>query len=100
MAYLAPAVIFVLVFTVYPLGHMVWMSFHNWSLITPPRWVGLGNYQRALADRQYWVSFLFTLKYTAIITPILIVGGYLLALLTVERSPLRRLTRTTVFIPV
>jgi multiple sugar transport system permease protein len=100
MAYLAPAVIFVLVFTVYPLGQMVWMSFHNWSLITPPRWVGLGNYQRALADRQYWVSFLFTLKYTAIITPILIVGGYLLALLTVERSPLRRLTRTTVFIPV
>jgi multiple sugar transport system permease protein len=46
------------------------------------------------------VSFLFTLKYTAIITPILIAGGYLLALLTVERSPLRRLTRTTVFIPV
>jgi hypothetical protein len=100
MAYLAPAVVFVLVFTVYPLGQMVWMSFHNWSLITPPRWVGLGNYQRALADRQYWVSFLFTLKYTAIITPILIAGGYLLALLTVERSPLRRLTRTTVFIPV
>ena len=88
MAYLAPAVIFVLVFTVYPLGQMIWMSFHNWSLITPPRWVGLGNYQRALGDRQYWVSFLFTLKYTAIITPILIIGGYLLALLTVERSPL------------
>ena len=100
MAYLAPAVIFVLVFTVYPLGQMIWMSFHNWSLITPPRWVGLSNYQRALADRQYWVSFLFTLKYTAIITPILIIGGYLLALLTVGRSPLRRLTRTTVFIPV
>ena len=100
MAYLAPAVIFVLVFTVYPLGQMVWMSFHNWSLITPPRWVGLGNYQRALADRQYWVSFLFTLKYTAIITPILIVGGYLLALLTSESSRLRRITRTTVFIPV
>ena len=37
MAYLAPAVIFVLVFTVYPLGQMVGMSFHNWSQITPPR---------------------------------------------------------------
>ena len=100
IAYLAPAVIFVIAFTAYPLGQMVWMSLHNWSLITPPRFVGLGNYQRALDDRQFWVSFVFTLKYTAIITPILIVGGYLLALLTSGGSAMRRFTRTTVFIPV
>jgi multiple sugar transport system permease protein len=100
MAYLAPAVIFVLAFTVYPLGQMLWMSLHNWSLITPPRYVGLGNYQRAFADKQFWVSFAFTLKYTAIITPILIVGGYMLALLTSQNTRLRRFTRTTVFIPV
>jgi multiple sugar transport system permease protein len=100
IAYLAPALIFVLAFTVYPLGQMFWMSFHNWSLLTPPRWVGLDNYRRAFADSQFWVSFLFTLKYTALITPVLIVGGYLLALLTSRNSPLRRITRTTVFIPV
>ncbi len=100
MAYLAPALIFVLAFTAYPLGQMVWMSFHNWSLITPPRFVGLANFERALDDKQFWVSFLFTLKYTAIITPVLIVGGYLLALLTAENTPLRKVTRTIVFIPV
>ena len=100
MAYLAPALLFVLAFTVYPLGQMIWMSFHDWSLITPPRYVGLGNYQRAFADHQYWVSFVFTLKYTAMITPLLIVGGYLLALLASQPSRLRRFTRTTVFIPV
>jgi multiple sugar transport system permease protein len=100
LAYLAPALIFVLAFTVYPLVQMVWMSLHNWSLITPPRWVGLDNYKQAFADRQFWVSFLFTLKYTAIITPILIIGGYLLALLTAKRSALRNLARTVVFIPV
>ncbi len=100
MAYLAPALIFVLAFTAYPLGQMVWMSFHNWSLLTPPRYVGLANFERALDDKQFWVSFLFTLKYTAIITPILIVGGYLLALLTAQNTPLRKLTRTIVFIPV
>jgi len=99
-AYLAPALIFVLAFTVYPLGQMVWMSLHNWSLITPPRYVGLANYERALADHQFWVSFVFTLKYTVLITPILIVGGYLLALLTAPNSGLRRFTRTVVFIPV
>jgi multiple sugar transport system permease protein len=100
IAYLAPALIFVLAFTVYPLGQMAWMSLHNWSLITPPRYVGLDNFERAFADRQFWTSFLFTLKYTAIITPVLIIGGYLLALLTSSNAPLRRLTRTVVFLPV
>ena len=100
IAYLAPALIFVLAFTVYPLGQMIWMSLHNWSLIAPPRFVGLANYERAFGDRQFWVSFVFTLKYTALITPVLIVGGYLLALLTAPNTRLRRFTRTVVFIPV
>jgi multiple sugar transport system permease protein len=100
IAYLAPALIFVLAFTVYPLGQMMWMSLHNWSLIAPPRFVGLANYERAFGDHQFWVSFVFTLKYTALITPVLIVGGYLLALLTAQNTPLRRFTRTVVFIPV
>ena len=100
MAYLAPALIFVLVFTVYPLGQMAWMSLNNWSLIAPPKFVGLANYKRAFGDHQFWVSFVFTLKYTAIITPVLIIGGYLLALLTSRNTPLRRFTRTVVFMPV
>jgi multiple sugar transport system permease protein len=100
LAYLAPALVFVLVFTVYPLVQMAWMSLHNWSLITPPTFVGLANYRRAFADHQFWVSFLFTLKYTAIITPLLMIGGYLLALLTARNTPLRRFTRTVVFVPV
>ncbi|MCW6008374.1 sugar ABC transporter permease [Micromonospora sp. CPCC 205371] len=100
LAYLAPALAFVLLFTVYPLGRMAWMSLHNWSLLTPPVFVGLDNYERVFGDRQFWVSFLFTLKYTALITPVLIVGGYLLALLTAHNSPLRKVTRTVVFIPV
>jgi multiple sugar transport system permease protein len=100
LAYLSPALVFVLVFTVYPLAQMVWMSLHSWSLITPPRWVGLDNYVRAFKDSQFWVSFGYTLRYTVLITPILMVGGYLLALLTSGNTPVRRLTRTVVFTPV
>src|SRR3990172_5952590 len=98
--YLTPALLFVLVFTVYPFIQLVWVSFNNWTLITPPRYVGLGNFERAVADDQFWVSLGFTLKYTLIITPILMMGGYLIALLVSDNSPLRRLTRTVVFIPV
>jgi multiple sugar transport system permease protein len=98
--YLAPAVIFVLVFTAYPLSQMIWMSFHSWSLIEPKRWVGVANFVRAYNDNQFWTSLGFTLKYTLYITPILMIGGYLIALLVAKNSPLRKFTRAVVFVPV
>ncbi len=91
--YVLPALLFVLVFTAYPFVQMVWMSFHSWSLIKPPKFIGLNNFSRLFADEQFWVSLGFTLKYTILITPILMVGGYLLALLTARNTPLRRFTR-------
>jgi multiple sugar transport system permease protein len=100
LAYLAPALFFVLLFTAYPFAQMVWVSFNNWSLIEPPKFVGLDNYAKAFADRQFWTSLGYTLKYTLLITPILIVGGYAVALLTVRNTRLNRLTRTMVFMPV
>lgn len=98
--YLAPALLFVLAFTAYPLGQMMWMSLHDWSLLEPPRFIGLANFDRAFSDRQFWNALTFTLKYTLLVTPILIVGGYLAALLTSPNTPLRRFTRAVVFVPV
>lgn len=97
---LAPALLFVLAFTAIPLVQMAWISLHNWSLITPPKWVGFANFERAMADEQFMAALGFSLWYTVLITPILIVGGYLIALLTSSNGPLRRGTRTLVFIPV
>jgi len=100
LLYVAPAVIFVFIFTAIPLAAMVGMSFTNWSLITPPKFTGLTNFQQLFADKQFWGSLGYTLKYTLFITPILIVGGYLLALLVAPNTPLRRTTRAIIFIPV
>ena len=89
-----------LAFTAYPLTQMVAMSFTNWSLITPPKPVGLANFQAILNDKQFWISLGYTIRYTIIITPILMVGGYLLALLVAPNSGVRRATRAIIFIPV
>jgi multiple sugar transport system permease protein len=100
LLYLAPAILFVFIFTFYPFMQMVWVSFNSWSLITPPKYIGIDNYTRALGDRQFWVSLTYSLQYTILITPILMVGGYLLALLLTKNTFARRVTRTAVFIPV
>lgn len=100
LLYLAPALAFVLVFTAWPFVQMIWVSFNSWTLITPPRVVGLDNYTRAFSDRQFWVSLGYSIQYTLLITPILMIGGYLIALVVSGNSVLRRLTRTVVFVPV
>lgn len=100
LAYLAPALLFVAAFTAWPFVQMLWVSLNSWSLITPPKFIGANNFIKAWSDKQFWVSLLFTLKYTLLITPVLMAGGYLIALLTAGNSPLRRLTRTLVFVPV
>lgn len=100
LLYLAPALLFVAVFTAYPFLQMLWLSLNSWSLITPPKFVGFNNFTKAWADRQFWISLGFTLKYTLLITPILMIGGYLLALLTAQNTPIRRFTRAVVFTPV
>jgi multiple sugar transport system permease protein len=79
---------------------MVWMSFHNWSIIEPARWVGVANFVKTWNDRQFWSSLGFTLRYTLYITPILMIGGYLIALLVAQNTPIRKFTRAVVFVPV
>ena len=100
LLYLTPAILFVLIFTAYPFVQMVAMSFTNWSLIAPPKPVGFNNFQAMLSDKPFWTSLGYTFKYTVIITPILMVGGYLLALLVAPNTRLLRATRAIVFIPV
>lgn len=100
LLYLAPALVFVAAFTIYPLAQMSWMSLHNWSLIAERKFVGLGNFVKIWNDPQFWASLEFTFKYTLLITPILMGLGLLIALLTATNTPLRRFTRAVVFAPV
>lgn len=100
LLYVAPALLFVLAFTAWPFVQMLWMSLHNWSIIEPAKWVGFANYVKAWNDRQVWVSLGFTLKYTIYITPILMVLGYLIALLVADNTTFRKFTRAVVFVPV
>ncbi len=100
LLYLMPALVFVLIFTVYPFLQMLWMAFHDWPLLGEKKFIGLGNFVKVWNDTQFWTSLGFTLKYTLIITPILMGLGYLVALLVATNSPLRKFTRGVVFTPV
>lgn len=97
---MAPALLFVAVFVLIPLGQLVATSLSDRSLLGGGKFVGFANYWRIWNDSSFWRALGFTAKYTLVLTPILIGLGFALALLTVDNTPLKRLTRTIVFLPV
>jgi multiple sugar transport system permease protein len=98
--FIGPALLFVVVFVIVTLGQLIYTSLTDWSLLGGGRFVGFENYLRIWRDSSFWRALMFTAKYTVILTPILMGLGYGLALLTVHNTPLRRLARTIVFLPV
>ena len=98
--FLAPALLFVALFVLAPFGQLVAMSMTDRSLLGGGRFVGLANYARIWNDSGFWRALLFTVKYTVVLTPILMGLGFALALLVADNTPLKRLTRTIVFLPV
>ena len=98
--YVSPALLFVGVFVLIPLFQLVAMSTTDRSLLGGGRFIGLGNYIKIWNDAGFWRALMFTIKYTIVLTPILMVLGFALALLTADNTPLKRLTRTIVFLPV
>jgi len=97
---MAPALLFVGVFVAIPLGQLVGMSLTDRSLLGGGKFIGFANYWRIWNDSSFWRALEFTAKYTLVLTPILMGLGFALALLTVDNTPLKRLTRTIVFLPV
>jgi multiple sugar transport system permease protein len=98
--FMAPALLFVGVFVLVPLVQLVATSLTDRSLLGGAKFVGFGNYLKIWDDASFWRALLFTVKYTLVLTPILMGFGFALALLTANNTPLQRLTRTIVFLPV
>ncbi|MCD1269350.1 ABC transporter permease subunit [Microbacterium sp. MEC084] len=78
----------------------LWVSLHEWNLLAPMEWVGLGNYAALVQDAQTLRAFGNTLLYLAGYLPLVYVGGLALALALNQRLPGRNLLRGVYFLPV
>jgi multiple sugar transport system permease protein len=94
-----PAFLFVAVFVLIPVGFAVYLSFTNYPLIGPDHWTGLQNWVSVGQDATFVQSVLFTLEYTAIVTPAIFLVGYGLAVLVRRRRRGSTLLRTLFFLP-
>ncbi|HYE06802.1 MAG TPA: sugar ABC transporter permease [Planctomycetota bacterium] len=80
-AFIAPWLIGFLAFTAWPFVASLWLSFCRYDVITPPRWIGGGNYRALAADALFWRSLVNTIAYAAVAVPLSIATAFGLALL-------------------
>ena len=58
----APAIVLILLLTIYPLGYSVWVSFVNYDVAIPGHaWVGLDNFRVVWSDSIARRAIVFTL---------------------------------------
>lgn len=94
-----PAVLFVAVFVLIPLGFALVISLTNWPLIGQVRFSGLDNYTAIVSDAAFAKSVLYTLIYTVIVTGPILVLGYALAVLVRRKRRGSTVLRTVFFLP-
>ena len=97
--FLAPALVIIAVFVLYPIGAVVYYSFTDYSISTPPVWIGLQNYAALMVDPIFWQALEHSFIYL-IVTPILIVLCILLAILVNRKLPGIYAFRAMYYIPV
>lgn len=83
--YLLPGGLLLAAVTLFPLGHVIWLSFQRHSLLQgPPRFIGLDNYFRLAADARFWNALWNTVYFTAVSVALELVLGLAIAL-AIER---------------
>ena len=87
-------------FTLVPLALSIATSLTRWDILTPPRFVGLGNYLNLFSDAKAWGALRNTLYYTLVGVPATLFFGLGVAVLVAQ--PLRGMEflRTLYYLPM
>jgi multiple sugar transport system permease protein len=69
--FMLPTLIILLIFTLFPIGFAIFLSFTRVNLFGGMEfdWVGFGNYQIAFNDERVWVALRNTVRYVIFVVP-------------------------------
>lgn len=97
--FIAPAMLIITVFVLVPIFASLYLSFTEYDVLSPPKWVGLKNYTTLLfEDRLFWKAVANTFLYVGGTVPTGITLALVLAM-AVDHSRLKYFFRTVYFLP-
>lgn len=89
-----------LLFIIWPMALSGYYSFTQYSLLEPPRWIGLQNYERILTtDPTFTQSLKVTLIYVGCVVPLKVICALLLAMLLNKNIKGISAYRTMIYFP-
>jgi multiple sugar transport system permease protein len=99
-ALILPWVIGFLVWNLGPFVASLYLSFTEYTILSPPTWIGFDNYVEMFTDdRQFWKVLRFTLGYSLINVPLGLVGALFTATLLNQDVKGLGLWRTLFYLP-
>lgn len=99
--FVAPFLVFYVLFLVWPVILGLRMSFFDWSLVGTGvrQFLGLANFRELFADPDFWSSLWHSILFTLLVVPLLTLIALGLALLANRAIPARWFFRVTFFAP-
>lgn len=73
--FISPWLIGFICLSMLPILASIFISFTQWNMILPPKWVGLRNYIHLMGDEYFILGLTKTLKYALLVIPISLFGG-------------------------
>lgn len=98
--FLAPSLLGLMIFIVIPILSSFWYAFNDWNLLSPPEFIGLGNFQELLDDDRFWRAMRYTLTFIVLYVPSVFVLGLGLAIFLNQKIKGMIIVRTATFLPV
>jgi multiple sugar transport system permease protein len=105
-AFLTPWLIGIFALTLYPMVYSLYLSFTQYNILQPPRWVGLRNYivmfggnDSIRGDERFLNSLLVTFRFVFISVPLRLVFALGVAMLMNQKLRLIPFYRTLYYIP-
>ena len=96
--FLLPALALLGIFVIYPIIAVVYYSFTDYNIVTPPVWIGLENFENLVADETFWLALTHSIVYL-LVTPILIVLSIALAIVVNRQLRGIHIYRALYFVP-
>lgn len=99
-AFISPWLAGLVIFVAGPMIVCLLLSFTEYDILSPARWVGVGNYVKAFTDDElFWPSLGRTFYYAIAVVPLGVIGSLLLAILLNQGLRGSNIFRTMFFLP-
>jgi len=95
-----PFTVHIVIFVAFPITFSAYLSFAQWDLFNPPKWIGLANWTALAGKSEFWISIRNVFYFALIFVPLQTILALIVAHLLNRQIRGKTLFRLFYFLPV